>query len=383
MFFLPILRDFQVSRTTLSVAFSLRQVESGFLSPLVGFLIDRINARIVIVSGVIVSGIGLSLTGLSPNIWYFYLTFLLMTSGVSFASHGVSWSVVVARWFDRQRGKATSLAYMGGAVGGPGVILVAQLLESYGWRSSVMFLGIGLLFVCIPFALLVRSRPQDYGYHPDGNTYTTSETTSSMEEFNLATPSMTIKDAIKSKLFWSLILIFGAQHISLGGIHAHQIAYFEDIGFSTTQAASTIAIAFSVSAPGRLVVGILLDRTDWQRVFIAIIIGQIISLFILANASTYWHLILFSFIFGFNHGMMVPIRAIICGRLFGINNLGSIWGAIDGAVVFTGVIGPVYLGWTFDTYQTYIPAFYILSFILFTAIPIVLTVFKKNKDLDK
>ena len=102
MFFLPILRDFQVSRTTLSVAFSLRQVESGFLSPLVGFLIDRINARIVIVSGVIVSGIGLSLTGLSPNIWYFYLTFLLMTSGVSFASHGVSWSVVVARWFDRQ-----------------------------------------------------------------------------------------------------------------------------------------------------------------------------------------------------------------------------------------------------------------------------------------
>ena len=166
----------------------------------------------------------------------------------------------------------------------------------------------------------------------------------------------------------------------MGGIQAHQIAYFEDIGFSTTKAASTVAISFTISAIGRLVVGILTDWTDWRRVFIAIIIGQIISLLILANVSTYWHAVAFSLILGFSHGMMVPIRPIIGGRLFGTNNLGSIWGTIDGAVVATGVVGPVYLGWTFDTFNTYIPAYYILSVVLFTAIPIVLFAFERKPN---
>ena len=51
-FFLPILRDFGVSRTLLSGAFSIRQVESGFLSPLVGYIIDRTSPRKVIISGI-------------------------------------------------------------------------------------------------------------------------------------------------------------------------------------------------------------------------------------------------------------------------------------------------------------------------------------------
>ena len=60
--------------------------------------------------------------------------------------------------------------------------------------------------------------------------------------------------------------------------------------------------------------------------------------------------------------------------------MGSIWGTIDGAVVATGVVGPVYLGWTFDTFNTYIPAYYILSVVLFTAIPIVLFAFERKPN---
>jgi len=380
---LSILRDFGVSRTVLSGAFSLRQIESGFLSPLVGYLVDRVSARKVIVVGAILAGLGLILTGLSTNIWFFYLAFILMSAGVSGASHGVSWSVMVARWFTRQRGRATSLAYMGGAFGGPGVILVASLLESVGWRSSVIILGVGLWIVCIPLALVARSRPQDYGLQPDGDVVAETETNQNTGSSIKLSSSITLKQAVKSRYFWALVAILGTQHVSMGGIQAHQIAYFEDIGFSTTRAASTVAISFTISAVGRLVVGVLTDWTDWRRVFIAIIIGQIISLLILANISTYWHAVVFSLILGFSHGMMVPIRPIIGGRLFGTNNLGSIWGTIDGAVVATGVVGPVYLGWTFDTFNTYIPAYYILSVVLFTAIPIVLFAFDKKSSSAK
>ncbi|MQF98600.1 MAG: MFS transporter [SAR202 cluster bacterium] len=378
-FFLPILRDFGVSRTLLSGAFSIRQVESGFLSPLVGYIIDRTSPRKVIIIGILMSGLGLILTGLSTNIINFYLAFILMSAGVSFSNHSVAWSVMVTRWFNKKRGRATGLTFMGGAFGGPSLIFIAILLESYGWRSSVIILGIGMWAIGIPLALVARSRPEDYGYLPDGDTEIDSdiETTNVTQEHDTY---FTLKQAMSSKYFWGIIAVFSTQSISIQGLLTHQIAYLEGIGFSTTVAASTVGIYFGVSGIGRFIVGFLTDRFDWQRVFIAMVIGQVIGLIMLANVSIYPHAAAAALFMGFSHGMMVPIRLIISSKLFGTNNLGSIWGTVDGITLALGVIGPVYLGWTFDTFGSYVPALYILSFVLFTAIPMILIIFSKKSE---
>ena len=378
-FFLPILRDFGVSRTLLSGAFSIRQVESGFLSPLVGYIIDRTSPRKVIIIGILMSGLGLILTGLSTNIINFYLAFILMSAGVSFSNHSVAWSVMVTRWFNKKRGRATGLTFMGGAFGGPSLIFIAILLESYGWRSSVIILGIGMWVIGIPLALVARSRPEDYGYLPDGDTEIDSE----IETKNAVQQNdtyFTLKQAMSSKYFWGIIAIFGTQSVSIQGLLTHKIAYLEGIGFSTTIAASTVAIYFGVSGIGRFVVGFLTDRFDWQGVFIAMVIGQVIGLLMLANVSVYSHAAAAALVMGFSHGMMVPIRLIISSKLFGTNNLGSIWGTVDGITLALGVVGPVYLGWTFDTFGSYVPALYVLSFVLFTAIPMILIIFSKKSE---
>ena len=378
-FFLPILRDFGVSRTLLSGAFSIRQVESGFLSPLVGYIIDRTSPRKVIIIGILMSGLGLILTGLSTNIINFYLAFILMSAGVSFSNHSVAWSVMVTRWFNKKRGRATGLTFMGGAFGGPSLIFIAILLESYGWRSSVIILGIGMWVIGIPLALVARSRPEDYGYLPDGDTEIDSE----IETKNAVLQNdtyFTLKQAMSSKYFWGIIAIFSTQSISIQGLLTHQIAYLEGIGFSTTIAASTVAIYFGVSGIGRFVVGFLTDRFDWQGVFISMVIGQVIGLLMLANVSVYSHAAAAALVMGFSHGMMVPIRLIISSKLFGTNNLGSIWGTVDGITLALGVVGPVYLGWTFDTFGSYVPALYVLSFVLFTAIPMILIIFSKKSE---
>jgi sugar phosphate permease len=277
---------------------------------------------------------------------------------------------------------------MGGAIGGPGVILVAKLVESFGWRPSAIFLGVGLLIIGIPLSFVARSRPQDHGYEPDGDPPAAGIEFSNEkpDSTRSQTPihATTLKEAIKGTHFWALVAILGTQQISMGGLHTHQIAYFQDIGFSATQAASTVAIAFAVSAIGRIAAGILTDWTDWRRVFAAVIIGQTTALLILANVSVFWHALGFAVILGFCHGMMVPIRPIIAGKLFGTSNLGSIWGTIDGAVVASGVVGPIYLGWTFDNFHTYVPAFYIMATVLITAIPTMFIAFRTgNSSFEK
>ncbi len=384
VFFLPILNDFNVSRTVLSGAFSLRQVESGFLSPIIGYLVDRVGPRKVILVGVIIVGTGMVLISLAANIWLFYAAFIYASIGMSGASHGITWAVVVARWFRRKRGRATSLAMMGGALGGPSVILISILEGAVGWRTAVFWLGLGVLVVGIPLSLVARARPQDYGYLPDGDVPPeTPGKRAAVPVRTAASPpqpsEFTVKQALRSRVFWALAGVLGAQQASMGGLQVHQIAYFQGIGFSGTQAAATVAVAFSVSAIGRISAGVLMDIFDWRRVLAIIMFGQLISLLILANVTVYWQALVFAVILGLFHGMSVPSRPIIAGTIFGTRAFGTIWGVVDGAIVTVGLAGPIFLGWTFDTFGTYVPAFYVMMAVLAVTIPFVFLAFRTTK----
>ena len=91
------------------------------------------------------------------SVWSFYVVFMVASLGVSGASHGVSWSVAVANWFNRLRGRALGIAMLGPVVGGPFVVSVAVLEGWLGWRVSMLLLGVGVWIVGIPLSLLARS----------------------------------------------------------------------------------------------------------------------------------------------------------------------------------------------------------------------------------
>ena len=55
---LPIERAFGWDRWVISAAMSLRQLESGIVSPAVGFLLDRFSARKLIFWSAVISGFG-------------------------------------------------------------------------------------------------------------------------------------------------------------------------------------------------------------------------------------------------------------------------------------------------------------------------------------
>ena len=356
-------------------------MESGLLSPVVGYLIDRVGPRKVILAGVIITGIGMVFISHAANIWLFYVAFIFASIGISGASHGVSWAVVVARWFRRKRGRATSLAMMGGALGGPAILLISTLEDSVGWRTAVFWLGLGVLVVGIPLSFVARARPQDYGYLPDGDAPSdTPDKQAAAPVRAAASPTQpsefTVKQAVRSRAFWALAGVLGAQQASMGGLQVHQIAYFEGIGFSGTQATSTVAVAFGVSAIGRISAGVLMDKFDWRRVLAVILFGQFVALLILANVTVYWQALVFAVTLGLFHGMLVPSRPIIAGTIFGIGAFATIWGVVDGVIVTIGLAGPVFLGWTFDTFDSYVPAFYVMMAILAVTIPVIFLVFR-------
>ncbi len=78
---LPVIREFETTRTAVSVAFSLRRLEGGLTGPLEGYLIHWMGPRPYMVTGWIIFGLGFIAIGLCQNMYQFYGAFLLVALG--------------------------------------------------------------------------------------------------------------------------------------------------------------------------------------------------------------------------------------------------------------------------------------------------------------
>ena len=163
---IPIERTFGWDRWVISAAMSLRQLESGIVSPAVGFLLDRFSARRLIFWSAVISGAGFIGLSFTNGIVTFFLCFVIISLGASGVSHAVTWPVIISRWFRRNRGLATGLAVTGPIFGSPIVILNAQIVEAHGWRVVLIGYGILILVGVTLLSMLVRDRPEPYGLRP-------------------------------------------------------------------------------------------------------------------------------------------------------------------------------------------------------------------------
>src|SRR3989304_2882583 len=68
--------------------------------------------------------------------------------------------------------------------------------------------------------------------------------------------------AIRTRGFWLLLPVLGLQFVGLSGLSVHLIPLLEDVGYSSTQAASILGLVFLLSGIGRFGSGIVSDWID-------------------------------------------------------------------------------------------------------------------------
>lgn len=372
-FFLPIERHFGWSRSAISGAISLRQVESGILGPGIGFLVDRWGAKRIIVAGAVLSGLGLIWLGLITNLVTFYLAFLVISVGTAGVSHGVTWPTIIARWFRRKRGLAMGLAVMGPIVGSPFVILNTALLDDFGWRAILIAYGIIVSALVSLIGLVARDRPEPYGYLPDGDPPPLGGRTSTLQaRRGHPEPGLTLREVARTKEFWLLSLYLTGMFMGNSGFTTHQIPYFvNDRGFRDTAAAGTLTLMFMASGIGRIGAGILLDHVDYRAVLILIasIMAASFVYLQLVPSGSFWQAVPFTVIFGVAFGATVPMRGALGSMLFGNRSLGAVIGLLQGGSVAAGFIGPILMGVVFDWRGNYGPAIWVLFAATIVVIP--------------
>ena len=161
----PIAEQFHWSYAQISLASSLRGLEVGLLSAIVGMLVDKWGPRRLIFGGSILVALGFLVLSRVTSLGMFYAAFALIALGMS-ACTGVVLLTAVSHWFDRRVGIATGIVASGFGLGGTIVPLVTALIDSLKWRNAMLIVGGGMLAICLPLAFVMRARPEPYGYHP-------------------------------------------------------------------------------------------------------------------------------------------------------------------------------------------------------------------------
>jgi sugar phosphate permease len=371
--FNPVIAEFGWSRASISFAFSLRSEVGGIAAPVVGFMVDRVGSRVLMSVGVVIVALGFVLLSRIESLWTFYGAVIVIAIGMS-ACAGPVGMVAIAHWFKRRRGRALALMTVGAGTSGIMVLVLALLIDQFGWRSALLIMAALQLAVCLPLALSVRSRPEDMGLRPDGDPWDTPEDAANPP----APPALegfTVAEAVRSPSFWKLSMAIMLTNLGSLAIIVHQIPYLtSQVDVSESFAAATVTAMTLLSLLGRLGLGQLADYMDKRRV-LAIALGiTALSLLLIATVHEPWQLLYALPVFALGFGGVIPVRPAFQAEYFGMRAFGAIQGLVFTIATLGALFGPVFAGWMYDQTDTYRLAFVILSLGSFAAVPLVLSI---------
>jgi MFS family permease len=329
------------SRAGISTASTLAFLWMGVGGFLWGWLYDRYGARLVVLFGGLLQGLGLVLASRAQSLPVF-LTVYGTAAGLAAGAVYVPLTAATASWFVRHRSLAVSLVSAGLALGTTLVAPLARwLIVTHDWRFAMLTLGFIGWAVILPAALLLRPAPTaDVGR-------AASPAATSVQA------DMTVRQALKTPVFWILSLANFACCAAHSGPIFHMVSYAAYCGVAPLTAATVLGAAGLAAMGGRVSCGLLADRVGAKRTLSACLILQAGAIALYALAHDLDTLYAVSMLFGFAYGGAMPLYAILVREHFPAAIMGTVFGVVAMIAAVGMALGPPVGGWLFDRFGGY------------------------------
>jgi len=376
------MQEFGWTRAMTAGAYSLRSIEGGIASPIVGWAVDKYGPRIVIVLGAIIAGLGYCMMPMISSLLGFYMIYgVLLSIGMS-AMLYIPAFTLIARWFKRKVSMATSVLAIGAGVGGLICAPIsAILITQYGWRFSFIIIGITTWVIVLPLTLVVRNSPEEMNLRQDGDPPPQVSDNGEISEEELSNgddQDYTLKQALTSSVFWLLALAGLFQGMAHSTIIVHSVPHLTDMGIPLTQAAASIGFLTMVSVIGRVSYGYLGDRFDKRYLFVSLYVMQATGILVLMNATSMMTVYLFIFLFGVGFGGGIPLGNAIRAEYFGRAAFGKIIGFSAPVGMLSSAIGPILAGHIYDVSGSYRYAYMTVAALVICGAPVIMALPRKQ-----
>ena len=337
--------EFGVARADASMPYTALMIGFGLGGLVMGRLADRHGVVRPLLIGAAGLAAGFVLAGLAGGIWSFTLLhgvlLGLLGSSATFAPLVADTSL----WFVRRRGIAVAICasgnYLAGALWPP---IVQHFVDSHGWRSTYIGLGVFCALTLPVLALAMRPRPPAAAPAATGGP---GRVQPSERPFGL---SMNHAQA--------LLCVAGvACCVAMSMPQVHIVAYCGDLGYGAARGAQMLSLMLACGIVSRLVSGLICDRIGGLRTLLLGSVLQGIALLLFLPFDSLASLYVISGLFGLFQGGIVPSYAIIVREHFPPAEAG----ARVGAVLMCTLLGMALGGWmsgkVFDLTGSYDAAF--------------------------
>ena len=359
-----IIEDLGTTRTVVSGLYTAGSLTGAIALVLVGRLLDRFGARIVLVGVAVLFGFATMLMSRVDNAAELYLGFAAIRA-LGQGSMMLAGTTLVALWFVRMRGRAMALATMGAVASQAGFPpLVNFLIDRLDWRDAWIALAI-LIWASIPVLLLARRSPESLGLRPDGGRPATAAETSPLLPGLSPGEDFTLGEAMRTRSFWLLLFSSIPHPLIMTALVFHMVSLVTSKGLDGDLAAPVLSAMALVSLGGTFLAGYLSEKIPNRYIIAASQALLAASMLWVLVIDAPWQALAMGATMGVSAGLSMTTNNVIWPNYYGRRNLGVIRGVTTTCMVGFAALGPFPFGLLFDLTDSYTT-----SILGFLALPI-------------
>ncbi len=300
-------------------------------------LIDRIDLRIyslLVTLGLFIACLGMAF--LINNIFFlFIIIFMLRFFGQGAMTH--AGETTMARYFGKNRGKALSVATLGGMTGVMflpyiSLNLIKDLNVSHLWLYASFSI---ILFIPFLFITLSGQQVRHINFQK------------TLKD-NPLNKKLRTRDIIKDRKFYIYLPLSIASPFISTGLMFHQIYVFNQKGWSLEMLGNGYILLGFFSVIGLLFGGPIVDRLDTKKTAITVLSPLFLAVIILLFFDSVFFLIIYMCLYGLNMGISTPFIGSLWAEIYGVESLGTVKALLHAGAVFASALSPLVFGYFID-----------------------------------
>lgn len=337
----PLMAEFSWPRTIPSAAVAAGSFFAAIATPFIGRLIDRHGVKPVTLACIFLFGLTFSAASLTPGNSSIFLSIFCIAGIFSAGQAPLPYAKSIAAAFNRHRGLALGVAMTGVGIGAAMLPKLTQsFVDGLGWRGAFIALGATVIGIAFPAVALFLQEPAS-GRRSQGAQQL---------------PGLEARIVWRSPSFWIMALVFTCIPIVANGTIFHLVPLLTDRGASPQAAVGVFAVIGPSLIAGRLLCGYLLDRFHAPYVATAFTLLPAVGIAVLLMGEDAASARYGAVLVAIGLGAEVDLIGYLQSRYFGLRAFGQIYGYLFAAFSMGAGLGPLLMGWGFDTSGSYQPA---------------------------
>jgi OFA family oxalate/formate antiporter-like MFS transporter len=338
--------EFDWTRQQAVMLASIKFGVAAVASLLIGRLLDQHDPKYIISACAAFGGLGLLSFYFVDSLWVYYSIGIVL--GCNSAGMAVGMNTLVARTFERSTGTMLGIVLAGTSTAGLIVpIMMVPLMDSYGWRGTMMLMSLGIWLAALPAWLYLLR---------DGNALG-QQVRSARQAARNSGMWEHFKVVARTRAFWAIIIgIFFVSAVDQGLLQNQVLFLNNEKGLDLGQVAWATSLLAAIGIGSKILFGWIFDR--WSIAGIAFCYAMLaVSVGLAFAVAGVVTMVLFMVVRGFAHGGLIVDGPVLAKHYYGPTNVGLNIGLFSLCTSLGFSVGPSVLAGMADASGSYLGGF--------------------------